>query len=145
VIPEREVLLWIEYLEQGRRGVAPPIAAKLVDLVQHEDRIVGSRPPDGLDDPAGHRTDIGAPVATDLGLVPNAAKRHAGHLPAKRTGDGLGQARLADTRRTDETEDRFPVLDLSFSLLGLRLLQLLDGQIFENAVLDLLEAIVVLI
>ena len=44
MVAEGGVLLRVEDLEQGGRGVAPKIGAQLVDLVEHEDRVVGRRP-----------------------------------------------------------------------------------------------------
>jgi hypothetical protein len=73
VIPERVVLLRIENLEQGGRGIAPPVVAELVDLVQHEHRIVRSGTADRLDDPARHRADVCAPVTANFGLIAHAA------------------------------------------------------------------------
>ena len=50
-------------------------------------------------------------------------------------GDGLGQRGLADARRADEAEDR--PLEL--------LHQRLHGEVLEDALLDLLQAVVVLV
>ena len=73
VIAERVVLGGIEDLEQRRRGVAPPVGADLVDLVEHDDRVHGAGVLDGADDAARHGAHVGAPVATDLGLVAHTA------------------------------------------------------------------------
>ena len=77
VVAERVVLLGVEHLEQRRRRVAAEVAAELVDLVEHEHRVAGARAAAGPHDLAGHRADIGAAVAADLGLVVHAAERHA--------------------------------------------------------------------
>ena len=39
VVDEGVVLGRVEHLQQGGRGVAPPVGADLVDLVEHEDRV----------------------------------------------------------------------------------------------------------
>ena len=39
VVAERVVLGRVEHLEQGRRRVAAPIGADLVDLVEHDHRV----------------------------------------------------------------------------------------------------------
>src|SRR5215211_6807440 len=109
MIPERIVLLRIEHLEQRRRRIAAPVVADLVDLVQHEDRVVGTGPPDRLDDPTWHRADVRPPVTPDLRLVADTAERHPRQLAPERPRDRLSQTRLADTRRPDEAEDRLPV------------------------------------
>src|ERR1019366_3398169 len=50
VIAERVVLFRIERLQQRRRRIATEVAADLIDLVEHEDRVVGFRPPHALHD-----------------------------------------------------------------------------------------------
>src|SRR3546814_3074619 len=67
----------------------------LVDLVEHEQRILGADLVEVLHDAAGHRTDVGAPMAADLGLVAHAAQRHAHELAVGRLGDRLAQRSLA--------------------------------------------------
>ena len=60
----------------------------------------------GLDDAAGQRADVGAPVAADLGLVADAAERDADELAPERARDRLAERGLADAGRADEAEDR---------------------------------------
>ncbi len=82
---------------------------------------------------AGHRADVRAAVPADLGLVAHAADRDALELAAQRLGDRLPERGLADAGRPDEAEDR-PVQVV---------LQLAHGEELEDAVLDLLEVVVV--
>jgi hypothetical protein len=78
---------------------------------------------------------IGAAMAADLGLVADAAEGEADELAAGGARDRLRQRRLADTRRSDEAEDR-----------PLRLLhELAHRQELEDALLDLLQAEMVLV
>ena len=135
MIGKLEVLLRIEHLEQGRGRIATIIGADLVDLVHHEDRVVGFDRLQPLDDAAGHRADIGSAVTADLRLIAHAAQRHPVKLAAHGPGDGLAERGLADAGRTDKTEDR--------SLGGL--VQLAHRQILENALLDLVEAVMILV
>jgi len=72
-------------------------------------------------------------VPADLGLVTHAAERDADELAPERGGDRLGERRLADARRADETEDGALHVGL----------QLADRQVLDDAVLGLLEAGVV--
>src|SRR5579871_129150 len=44
VVPERIVLLRIQRLQQRTRRIAPEIAAQLVDLIQHEHRVLHLNP-----------------------------------------------------------------------------------------------------
>ena len=106
MVDEAVVLLGVEHLEQRRRRIAAEIGAELVDLVEHEQRVVGAGVAQVLDDPAGQRADVGAAVAADLGLVAHAAQRHAHELAAHGARDRAAQRRLADARRPDEAQDR---------------------------------------
>ena len=51
-----------------------------------------------LDDPAGQRADVGAPVAADLGLVAHAAERDAHELAARGARRWTGRARSCRRR-----------------------------------------------
>ena len=52
-------------------------------VVKQEQRVRGLGLAHRLDDPAGHRADIGAPVAADLGLIVYAAERDAHEVAAR--------------------------------------------------------------
>ena len=106
VVPERVVLGRVEHLEQGRRGVAPPVAADLVDLVEQEDRVHGPGLDHGPHDAAGLGADVGAAVAADLGLVADAAERDPHELAAQGAGHRLAERGLADAGRADQRDDR---------------------------------------
>ena len=107
----------------------------LVDLVEQEDRVVDADLVDRLDDAAGQRADVSAPVAADLGLIAHPAERHAGKLAAHRPGDRARDRGLADAGRADQAEDRAP------HLAG----QLQDGKIFEDPLFDLFQAVMVFV
>ena len=130
MVVERRVLLGVQHLEQRRRRIAAEIHAHLVDLVEQEQRIGRLGLAHRLDDLAGHRADIGAPMAADLRFVAHAAERHAHELAARRLGDRLAERGLADAGRPDEAQDR------PRQLVG----ALLHGEIFDDALLDLVEA-----
>ena len=138
VVAEVLVLLGVEHLEHRAGRVAAEVRAHLVDLVDHEQRVVGARVAQRADDRAGHRADVRAAVAADLGLVAHAAGADALELAAQRARDRLAQRRLADAGRADEAEDR-AARDV------LAAVELAHGEELEDAVLDLLEAVVVLV
>src|SRR5690606_11896981 len=147
VVDEVRVLRRVEDLEQRRGGVALEGRAQLVHLVEQEHRVLGARLADALDDAARHGADVRAAVAADVGLVARAAKTYADVLAAQRLGDGLRDARLANAGRADEEQDG-PAVDLEgvdLAVLRPLALQLAHGQVLEHAVLDLLEAVVVLV
>ena len=133
VVVEGVVLLGVEHLEQRRRRIAAEIGAHLVHLVEQEQRVRRLRLPHRLDDLAGHRADIGPAVTADLGLVAHAAERHAHEVAAGRLRDRLAERGLADAGRSDQAQDR------AGQLVG----ALLHGEILDDALLDLLQAVVI--
>ncbi len=135
VVVEGMVLLGVEHLEQRRGRIAAEIGAHLVDLVEQEQRVRGLGLAHRLDDLAGHRADIGAPVTADLRLVAHAAERHAHEFAAGRAGDRLAERGLADARRADQAQDR------AGQLVGAGL----HRQILDDAFLDLLQAVMVVV
>ena len=135
VVAEVAVLLGVEHLEHRARRVAAEVGAHLVDLVDQQHRVLRLGVAQRADDRAGHRADVRAPVAADLGLVADAADREPLELAADGAGDRLPERGLADSGRADEAEDR----------TGQVVLQLRDGEVLQDAVLDLLEVVVVLV
>src|SRR4029078_2053674 len=79
--------------------------------------------------------DIGAPVTADLRLVTDTAERHAHELAAGRLGDRLAERGLAHAGRADEAQDRALA----------RGVELAHGEVLEDAALDLLQAVVILV
>ena len=72
-------------------------------------------------------------MAADLGLVAHAAERHADELAVGRVRDRLAERGLADARRPDQAQDRrLHAVDAA-----------LHGEVLEDALLDLLEPVVV--
>src|SRR5258708_25293485 len=91
---------------------------------------------EGLEGGGGKRAEGGAAMATDLGLVADAAEGDAYELAIEGAGDRAAQGGLADAGRTDEAEDR---------TLHLLAAQLTHGQVLEDALLNLLQIVVVLV
>ena len=127
------VLLGVQHLEQGSTRIAVDAGAQLVDLIEHHHAVARAGLADGLDDVAGQRTDVGAAVPADLGLVVHAAEAHAHELAAHGAGDRLPERGLAHARRANQAQDRRLALWR----------QLAHGQILDDAPLDLFEAVVV--
>ena len=135
VVVEGRVLFRVQHLQQGAGRIAAPVGAHLVDLVEQEEGVGGLGLLHRLDDLAGHRADVGAPVAADLGLVAHAAQRQAHELAPRRLGDRAAERGLADAGRADQAQDR------ALQRAGARL----HGQVLQDALLDLLQAVVVLL
>src|ERR1700732_3992062 len=74
-------------------------------------------------------------MAPDLGLIMYAAERDAHEVAAGRIRDRLAERGLADARRTDQAQDR------PGQLVG----ALLGGEIFDDALLDLLDPVMVVV
>ena len=140
VIAERVVLRRVEHLEQRRRRVATPVRADLVDLVEHDHRVHGPGIAQGADEPARKRADVGAAMSADLGLVADAAERHADELASGRTRDRFPDRRLAGAGRADQREDRAGALVVLHAAL---LAELRHGDVLDDSVLDVVEARVV--
>ena len=135
MVVERGVLLRVEHFEQRRGRIAAEVHRHLVDFVEQEQRIVHGGLRHVLHDLAGHGADVRAAMAADLGLVTHAAERHAHELAVRGARDALAERGLADARRTDEAQDG--ALDLVDALL--------DGQVLDDAFLDLLQPKVVFV
>ena len=133
VVAEARVLLGVEHLEHRAGGVAAEVGAHLVDLVDHQHRVVGLGVAQRADDRPGHRADVGAPVAADLRLVAHPAHRQPLEGAAHRRGHRLAQRGLAHAGGPDEAEDRRAGV----------VLELAHGQELEDAVLDPLDVVVV--
>ena len=133
VVGERLVLLGIEHLEQRRFGRAAPARAHLVDLVEQDDRVLHLRLAQRVQDTPGEGADVRAPVAADFGLVAHAAERDTDEGPTGGVGDRLTERRLADAGRSDEAKQR------ALRVAG----ELQHGDVLEDALLDVLEAVVV--
>ena len=133
MVPEGNVLLPVQHLQQGGGRVAPVVIAQLVDLVQQQQGIHGPAAGDGLDDPARHGAYVGLPVAPDVRLVPDAAKTQPRQLPVRRLGDAHSDGGLSHTGRAHQAQNlRLPV--------GVHLP---DGERLQNPLLHLLQAEVV--
>src|SRR6185295_14351340 len=90
---------------------------------------------DALDDPARQRADVGPAVAADLGLVAHAAERDTAELAADRAGDRATERGLADAGGAREAQDRALLV----------VLQLAHGHVLDDALLHLVEIVVILI
>ncbi len=133
MVAKCRVLLGIEHFQERRRGVAAEVGPELVDLVEHEDGVIGAGLANSLDHPARQGRDIGAAMAADLGLVVHAPQADPHELAAQGLGDALAQRSLAGARRARQAEDR------AFHVF----FQLAHGQVFEDPLLDLLEIVMV--
>ena len=130
------VLRRVQHLEQRRRRVAAPVGADLVDLVEQDHRVHRAGVAQSPDEASRQRADVRPPVAADLGLVADAAERHAHELAAERTRDRLADRGLAGAGRADERQDRAGALvGLDAALLA----QLPHRDVLDDPVLDVVE------
>ena len=135
MIGKGKILLRVQDLEQGRRRITPEIAAQFVDLVEHEEGVVGTGLFEALNDAPRQGTDIGPPVAADLGLVPDPAQGDADEFLVHGTGDGLAKRGLAHARRPHKAQDGAMQV----------LFELAHRQKFDDPLLDLLQAVMIVV
>ncbi len=145
VVLEGEVLLGVQHLQQGRAGVAAPVGAHLVDLVQQHERVAHPALLHERDDPPRHGADVGAPVAPDLRLVPHAAQGEAQEGPVQGPGDGSGQGGLAHPGRAHQAKDGPAQAGARPRRRGGVAQPAHDGQVLQDPHLDLLQAGMVLV
>ncbi len=171
VIAERVVLRGVEHLEQCSRRVATPApGAQLVDLVEQDDGVHRAGLDDGPGDAPRLAADIGAPVPADLGLVAHPAECDAHELATHGPRHGFTEAGLADTWRTDQRHHCSCLSGLALLMVGTGLrfasaapsvrlvagaslgarqsrgatqFQLAHGEELDDAILDLVEAVVI--
>ena len=133
VITKGRVLLRVEDLQERGRRIAPEVGPHLIDFIEHDDWIARLRPADALNDATGHGTDIGASMTADLRLIMHPAEGHPHEFSFQGRGNGVSERGLPHSRRANKTEDR--ALHVA--------LELAHRQIFEDALLDLLEVVMV--
>ena len=105
VILEHVVLFRIEHFQERRAWVAAKIGAELIDFVEQQNWIHRARFLHHLNDLTGQRANIGAAMPSNFGFVTDASQAEPHELSARSPGDRFTQAGLADSRRTNETED----------------------------------------
>ena len=130
-IDECVVLLRIEDFQQRGRGVAAEVLPDLVNLVDHDQRVVHGDLKVTLDQLPRHGADIRFAVASNLRLVGHAADGHPHELPPQGIGDGGAKRRLAHARRSGEAENR--TFEMTF--------QLEHRQELQHALLHLFQAV----
>src|SRR5579859_2905658 len=132
------VLGRIEDLQQGRRRIAAPVTADLVDLVQHDDRIHAAGLFEGTRDAARERAHVRPTVTADLCLVVDPAKGDARETAPQSARNRLAQGRLANPWRTDQGDDRARTAT-THGLQMAALATLLDGQEFDDPFFHVVE------
>ena len=129
MVRKAAVLLRVQHLQQRAGRVAVVGRGQLIHLVEHHNRVRDAAFVDAVKDAAGHRADIGAPVASDVRLIPHAAEADAHILPLQRPGDALADAGLPRAGRAHEQQDG----------AGLLSLQLHHRDLFQDALFDLFQ------
>ena len=125
-VAEAVVLGRVEHLEQdGGR-----VRAELVELVEHEDRVLAADAAQLAQDGAGLRPLPGAVVAAQVRLVAQPAAGQLGEPAPEGGGDALGQRGFSDPGRPAETDHRAGAARVAAAY----------GQVLDNARLGLIEA-----
>ena len=135
MIPEGAVLLGIQYLQQGGGRIAAVIIAELIYLIQQQHGIGAAGLLDGIDDTTGHTAYISFPMAADLGFIFDTAQRDTSIAASHRLRDAAYDGGFAHAGRAHKAED------LTIDIRRKRP----NSQSFQYTLLDLLEAVVLLI
>ena len=104
-----------------------------------------------LQDAPRHGADVGAAVTADLGFVAHAAQGDADELASHGAGDRAAQGGLAHPRRPDKAQDHALARAADFihrlfsDLIGAFQAQLAHGQVFQDALFDILQSEVILV
>ncbi len=133
MVLEMTVLFGIQDFEKCRSRISLVVAADLIDLVQHDQRVLDARLFHAARDTTRQSSYIRAAMSADLCFVTHAAERHADILFAERFGNRSAYGSLTCSGRSYEAEDR------AFSLPC----QLPDGKKFQNAFLNFLKSVMV--
>src|SRR4029077_18755765 len=81
------------------------------------------------------RADVGSPMSADFGFIVDPAETHAYESQPQGARDALSQGGFTDARRPDKAKDGAASLWI----------ELTHGQVFQNAALDLVESVVILV
>ena len=134
MIPEFYILLSVQHLQERGKGISLIVAADLVNLIQKHQRISHSGMTQSVYHAARHSAYIGFPMATDFCLIPNSAQADADILFAQSPRYRPGNGSFSRSRRSYQTDDG----------AGSLFRQNPYSQVFQNSLLHLFQAIVIL-
>ncbi len=135
VVLERIILLRIQHLQQRRRRVAAEVRGHLVDLIQHDHRVLRPGLLHRLNNLSRQRSNVRPAMSANLRLIAHATQRQPHKLSPRRLRNRHPQRRLTYARRSNEAQNR-----------SLRILhQLPHRKKFQDAILDLLKPVVIFI
>ena len=127
IVVKRAVLLRVQTSSMAEEGSPCEVPAELVNLVENKQRVGSARLLEVLNDPTGHRADVGLAVPSDFRFVPQSAQATCAHTPCPGFCDGFAQRSLSYPRRSVQANDgRFHVP-----------FQLQDSQVLNDALFDL--------
>ena len=134
VIDEVRVLRWVENLQhRGCWITRRTSGCHFINLVDHQHRISHLHTTKRLQNQSRHRSNVGAAMTANLGLVAHPANRDTVERARDRSGDRFTERRLARSGRADETKNR--TMRISAAKLSHR-------QIFRDAFLRLFQSVV---
>lgn len=105
MVEERSVLFGIEHLQKCTCGISIHPSSNFINLIKHNKRVLSPYALESLDDLARKCSNIGSPVTLDLRYIGQTTNGEPEELPSECASDGFTNTRLANTRRSDETED----------------------------------------
>mmetsp|Transcript_93760 Transcript_93760/g.235419 ORF Transcript_93760/g.235419 Transcript_93760/m.235419 type:complete len:246 (+) Transcript_93760:1481-2218(+) len=135
MIPESVILFWIQDLQERGGWIPAVVAPKLVNLINQHNRIRRLRDLEALYQLARHCPHVSTPVTAQLCNIMHAPDGEAVELPVQCSSDALADGSLADAWGSHQAHD----------LALHRLLQEADGNVLQDPLLDVLQAIMVLV
>ena len=135
MIREGIILLRIQHFQQRAARITAVIVGKLINLIQHHNRIRNSASLDAFHDAARHRSNVCTAVSANFRFVARAAQTDADIFPVQRPGNALPDGSFAGTRRTYKQKNR----------AGLFLVQIHDRDLLQDTVFHFFQAIVIFI
>jgi len=105
MVKERSVLFGIEHLQKCTCRISIHPSSDFVDLIKHNKRVLSPHALESLDDLARECSNIGPPMTFDLRHVGQTTYGEPEELPSECASNGFTNARLANTRWSDEAED----------------------------------------
>ena len=135
IVPEGDVLLRVQHLQQGTGRVPLMAHAHLVHLVNEEDGTGTLDYLQSLYNLAGHCPHVGAAVSLDFRLVPHSPHGKAEEGLVHGAGNGAAHAGLSHAGRPHQDDDGALAV----------LLQLSHRQILQDALFHIVQPVVVLL
>ena len=135
IISERNILLWIQHLQQGTGWVSLVAHTHFIHLVNQEHGTSAFNYLQSLYNFTWHGPHVGSTMALDFSLIPHSTYGKTEEGLVHGTSNGMAHAGFTHSRRSHQDNDGALVI----------LFQFADGKIFKNAFFHILQPIMILL